>query len=164
MVWLLKKKKIQLENDQTSRKNTIRNENRAAFSFRDPPVFQTRRFIIAFNLERKNKQWVQKWHLCGSPKKNNHNNQWRSNKNITILFNFVFFYAQVTQDEWCAMWNDFSKNPDTPQEWQTHYMNFMFDLVDTSGDSSIQIIKYTFNLLLDKLFNVHSNKIALINC
>ncbi|VVC24866.1 EF-Hand 1, calcium-binding site,EF-hand domain pair,EF-hand domain [Cinara cedri] len=45
--------------------------------------------------------------------------------------------GQVTQDEWCAMWDDFSKNPSAPQEWQTHYMNFMFDLVDTSGDGSI---------------------------
>lgn len=53
------------------------------------------------------------------------------------LFYFLifFFYLQVTQDEWCAMWDEFSKNPSAPQEWQTHYMNFMFDLVDTSGNN-----------------------------
>lgn len=51
-----------------------------------------------------------------------------------ILFSNFFFHIQVTQDEWCAMWDEFSKNPSAPQEWQTHYMNFMFDLVDTSGN------------------------------
>lgn len=47
---------------------------------------------------------------------------------------FLYPWKQVTQDEWCAMWDEFSKNPSAPQEWQMNYMNFMFDLVDTSGN------------------------------
>ncbi|XP_050420528.1 calexcitin-2 [Adelges cooleyi] len=51
--------------------------------------------------------------------------------------------GQVTQEEWCAMWDEFSKNPSAAQDWQTHYMNFMFELVDTSGDGAIDEAEFT---------------------
>jgi hypothetical protein len=31
------------------------------------------------------------------------------------------------------MWNDYAKNPDKALDWQKRYMNFMFDLEDSSG-------------------------------
>jgi hypothetical protein len=31
------------------------------------------------------------------------------------------------------MWNDYAKNPEKALDWQNRYMNFMFDLEDSSG-------------------------------
>ena len=31
------------------------------------------------------------------------------------------------------MWNEYAKNPDNALEWQNRYMNFMFELEDSSG-------------------------------
>jgi hypothetical protein len=40
---------------------------------------------------------------------------------------------QVSHEEWVSMWNDYAKNPDKALDWQNRYMNFMFDLEDSSG-------------------------------
>ncbi|KAF5299456.1 hypothetical protein FQR65_LT01036 [Abscondita terminalis] len=51
--------------------------------------------------------------------------------------------GQVSVDEWCLMWDDFSKAPDNPLEWQTQYLKFMFDLEDASGDGAIDADEFT---------------------
>jgi len=45
--------------------------------------------------------------------------------------------GQVSHEEWVSMWNEYAKNPDNALEWQNRYMNFMFELEDSSGDGSI---------------------------
>ncbi|XP_043266730.1 calexcitin-2 [Venturia canescens] len=45
--------------------------------------------------------------------------------------------GQVSHDEWYSMWETYAKDPSQPLEWQQTYMNLMFDLVDSSGDGSI---------------------------
>jgi len=40
---------------------------------------------------------------------------------------------QVSHEEWVSMWNEYAKNPDNALEWQNRYMNFMFELEDSSG-------------------------------
>lgn len=45
--------------------------------------------------------------------------------------------GQVSVDEWCNMWDAYSKNPTAVLDWQVRYMNFMFDLEDASNDGSI---------------------------
>jgi hypothetical protein len=40
---------------------------------------------------------------------------------------------QVSHEEWVSMWNDYAKNPDNALDWQNRYMNFMFELEDSSG-------------------------------
>lgn len=62
----------------------------------------------------------------------------------------------MTQDEWCAMWDEFSKNPSAPQEWQTHYMNFMFDLVDTSGEY-LDVVSSEFKFVSSRRMSILSN-------
>lgn len=46
----------------------------------------------------------------------------------------------MTDVEWCKMWEEYSRNPNTVLEWQTEFRDFMFDLEDTSGiqDYNIQ--------------------------
>ncbi|XP_063230732.1 calexcitin-1 [Bacillus rossius redtenbacheri] len=51
--------------------------------------------------------------------------------------------GQISHDEWCTMWDDYSKKPDSALEWQQVYMNFMFDLEDASGDGSIDEDEFT---------------------
>lgn len=41
--------------------------------------------------------------------------------------------VQVSHEEWVSMWNDYAKNPDSALDWQNRYMNFMFELEDSSG-------------------------------
>lgn len=43
---------------------------------------------------------------------------------------------QVSHEEWVSMWNDYAKNPGKALDWQNGYMNFMFDLEDSSGKIS----------------------------
>lgn len=45
--------------------------------------------------------------------------------------------GQVSQDEWIAMWDKYSKNPSEAFEWQTLYCKFAFTLEDASDDGSI---------------------------
>lgn len=45
--------------------------------------------------------------------------------------------GQISREEWYSLWEDYGKNPAQPLEWQQTYMNFMFDLEDSSGDGSI---------------------------
>lgn len=45
--------------------------------------------------------------------------------------------GQVSHEEWVSMWNDYANNPDKALDWQNRYMNFMFDLEDSSGDGTI---------------------------
>ncbi|XP_077288891.1 sarcoplasmic calcium-binding protein 2 [Arctopsyche grandis] len=51
--------------------------------------------------------------------------------------------GQVSVDEWCSMWDDYAQNPDRALEWQSRYMNFMFDLEDASNDGSIDVDEFT---------------------
>jgi len=51
--------------------------------------------------------------------------------------------GQVSVDEWCVMWDEFSKAPDKPLDWQTQYLKFMFDLEDASGDGAIDVEEFT---------------------
>lgn len=46
----------------------------------------------------------------------------------------MLFDDQISREEWYMMWEDYAKNPDNPPEWQNVYMNFVFDLEDTSGN------------------------------
>lgn len=41
------------------------------------------------------------------------------------------------------MWDDYSKNPDNPLEWQAAYLRFMFELEDASGDGTIDVEEFT---------------------
>ena len=34
------------------------------------------------------------------------------------------------------MWNDYANNPDNALDWQNRYMNFMFELEDSSGKAA----------------------------
>ncbi|XP_015600697.1 calexcitin-2 [Cephus cinctus] len=45
--------------------------------------------------------------------------------------------GQISRDEWYSMWEEYAKNPAKALEWQQVYMNFIFDLEDSSGDGSI---------------------------
>ncbi|XKL66491.1 hypothetical protein PGB90_009911 [Kerria lacca] len=45
--------------------------------------------------------------------------------------------GQVSLDEWCSMWEAFARNPESASDWQNTYMDLMFDIIDTSGDGSI---------------------------
>ncbi|GFG31972.1 hypothetical protein Cfor_01875, partial [Coptotermes formosanus] len=45
--------------------------------------------------------------------------------------------GQVSHEEWVSMWNEYAKNPDKALDWQNRYMNFMFELEDSSGDGTI---------------------------
>lgn len=40
------------------------------------------------------------------------------------------------------MWDEYSKNPDKPLDWQSQYLKFMFDLEDASGDGSIDVDEF----------------------
>ncbi|XP_046684158.1 calexcitin-2-like [Homalodisca vitripennis] len=44
---------------------------------------------------------------------------------------------QVTNEEWCKMWEEYSRNPNSVLDWQLQFRDFMFDLEDTSGDGAI---------------------------
>lgn len=48
----------------------------------------------------------------------------------------------MSVDEWCSMWDEYSKNPERALEWQTQYMVFMFHLEDASGDGSIDVDEF----------------------
>lgn len=52
------------------------------------------------------------------------------------------FLSQVSVEEWATMWDEYSKNPDNPLEWQTAYMRFMFELEDASADGSIDVDEF----------------------
>jgi len=53
---------------------------------------------------------------------------------------------QVTKEEWFTMWADcldqYNKTKTLP-EWQTKYMNFFFEVTDTSGDNLIDLEEYS---------------------
>ncbi|XP_074661699.1 sarcoplasmic calcium-binding proteins I, III, and IV-like [Tubulanus polymorphus] len=53
---------------------------------------------------------------------------------------------QVTKEEWFTMWSEcldqYRKNQTLP-DWQTNYMNFFFEVTDTSGDNVIDKEEYT---------------------
>lgn len=52
---------------------------------------------------------------------------------------------QVSHEEWVSMWNDYAKNPEKALEWQNRYMNFMFDLEDSSGKQMQAFPMHIFN-------------------
>lgn len=49
--------------------------------------------------------------------------------------------GDVTFDEWVAAWD--TLNPSAPQEWQTLWAKFIFELEDTSSDGSIDADEFT---------------------
>ncbi|XP_065334845.1 calexcitin-2 isoform X1 [Cloeon dipterum] len=51
--------------------------------------------------------------------------------------------GQVSHEEWCMMWDEYARNSGPALEWQQRYMNFMFDLEDTSGDGCIDEEEFT---------------------
>ncbi|XP_046398860.1 calexcitin-2 [Ischnura elegans] len=51
--------------------------------------------------------------------------------------------GQVSHEEWCSMWDEYARDTDRALEWQHSYMNFMFDLEDTSGDGCIDEEEFT---------------------
>ncbi|GAB6032042.1 hypothetical protein CHUAL_010411 [Chamberlinius hualienensis] len=56
--------------------------------------------------------------------------------------------GSVSAEEWCTMWTDGSS-----KEWQQKYMEFMFNLEDTSGDGEIdeeEFVKVYKNFNLDE--------------
>uniref|UniRef100_A0A1B6C3R8 EF-hand domain-containing protein n=1 Tax=Clastoptera arizonana TaxID=38151 RepID=A0A1B6C3R8_9HEMI len=50
--------------------------------------------------------------------------------------------GQVSHEEWCTMWDQYAQNPGQALDWQKSYMDFMFDLEDTSGDGAIDEIEF----------------------
>ncbi|KAK3920299.1 Calexcitin-2 [Frankliniella fusca] len=52
-------------------------------------------------------------------------------------------YNSVSHEEWIAMWDDYAKNAEQPADWHRRYMEFMFDVEDTSGDGSIDVDEFT---------------------
>ncbi|OXA52280.1 calexcitin-1 [Folsomia candida] len=46
---------------------------------------------------------------------------------------------QVSQEEWCRLW----RTPSDCESWQNTYQSFMFYLLDTSGDGSIDVDEFT---------------------
>ncbi|KAF4516883.1 hypothetical protein B566_EDAN011228 [Ephemera danica] len=53
--------------------------------------------------------------------------------------------GQVSHEEWCTMWDEYARNSGPALDWQKRYMNFMFDLEDTSGDGCIDEEEFTSN-------------------
>lgn len=51
--------------------------------------------------------------------------------------------GQISIDEWFAMWQEYTKNPSKPLEWQDLYCKFIFDLQDDSGDGSIDVEEFS---------------------
>ncbi|XP_012260472.1 calexcitin-1 isoform X1 [Athalia rosae] len=51
--------------------------------------------------------------------------------------------GQVSREEWCSMWEEYAKDPSQALEWQQRYMNFIFDLEDTSDDGRIDEEEFT---------------------
>ncbi|RLU23750.1 hypothetical protein DMN91_003956 [Ooceraea biroi] len=51
--------------------------------------------------------------------------------------------GQISRDEWYSMWEEYAKDPAHALEWQQTYMNFMFDLEDSSGDGSIDETEFS---------------------
>ncbi|XP_020293883.1 calexcitin-2 [Pseudomyrmex gracilis] len=51
--------------------------------------------------------------------------------------------GQISRDEWYSMWEEYAKDPEHALEWQQTYMNFMFDLEDSSGDGSIDEAEFS---------------------
>lgn len=45
--------------------------------------------------------------------------------------------GQISLEEWSSMWEEFARKPDNASEWQNLYMDVMFDIIDTSGDGTI---------------------------
>lgn len=52
---------------------------------------------------------------------------------------------KITEDEWLKMWQECIKvsNEKGIPEWQQRYMDFMFDVNDTSGDKLIDMEEYS---------------------
>lgn len=51
--------------------------------------------------------------------------------------------GQVSVEEWCKMWDEYARDPDSVLDWQLRYMNFMFDLEDASNDGSIDAEEFS---------------------
>jgi len=51
--------------------------------------------------------------------------------------------GQVTCEEWCKMWEDYCRDPNSVLDWQNQFRDFMFDLEDTSGDGTIDEEEFT---------------------
>ncbi|XP_033217466.1 calexcitin-2 [Belonocnema kinseyi] len=51
--------------------------------------------------------------------------------------------GQISRDEWYSMWEEYAKDPENAPEWQQIYMNFVFDLEDSSGDGSIDEVEFS---------------------
>ncbi|XP_065566939.1 calexcitin-2-like [Artemia franciscana] len=49
---------------------------------------------------------------------------------------------QVSFEEWCNLWESYS-NGTNKNEWQNNYMDFMFDLNDTTGDGHLDQLEFT---------------------
>ncbi|KAG8304497.1 Non-specific lipid-transfer protein [Homalodisca vitripennis] len=55
----------------------------------------------------------------------------------TLEIDPVLAINAVTNEEWCKMWEEYSRNPNSVLDWQLQFRDFMFDLEDTSGDGAI---------------------------
>ncbi|XP_058812288.1 calexcitin-1-like [Topomyia yanbarensis] len=51
--------------------------------------------------------------------------------------------GQVSVEEWCKMWDEYARDPDSVLDWQLRYMNFMFDLEDASNDGGIDAEEFS---------------------
>ncbi|KAJ2940334.1 hypothetical protein O0L34_g8 [Tuta absoluta] len=50
--------------------------------------------------------------------------------------------GNICVDEWVQLWEDFSKNPDNAAEWQQLYCKAIFQMLDATGDGSIDADEY----------------------
>lgn len=51
--------------------------------------------------------------------------------------------GQISHTEWYTMWEEYAKAPESALEWQKEYMNFIFDLQDSSADGTIDEGEFT---------------------
>lgn len=72
--------------------------------------------------------------------------------------------GEVSKEEWIALWDKYSKDPSSAQEWQKLYSKFIFQLEDASNDGAIDVDEFVsvyVSLGLDRQESVESfEKIA----
>lgn len=61
---------------------------------------------------------------------------------FSSLYCLCFVFRQVSHEEWIAMWDDYAKNAEQPADWHRRYMEFMFDVEDTSGEAPLGLLLF----------------------
>ncbi|KAG8331543.1 Non-specific lipid-transfer protein [Homalodisca vitripennis] len=97
-----------------------------------------RRLLVAEGFEAKSNRTVSACEYRHTPINFNRIAHRSPNKvSGTLEIDPVLAINAVTNEEWCKMWEEYSRNPNSVLDWQLQFRDFMFDLEDTSGDGAI---------------------------